>query len=198
MDTKEERYQKGIQLLKAENYDQALKVFNQLIKEFPLEADYWSERGVVYFHLKNKTSALFDMDKAVELQPKKSYRYSSRAYIRGHYKMTNEAIDDYKMAIELDPEDAVAQNNLGMLEEQLGYNSSSKNRFDRADNIMKEMIDGRSDQGLDGEQFEARNIQKEIDAENLNKSLWSELKQIASKEGRKSFIKFISSGFKKT
>ena len=79
METKEQRYQKGIQLLKSENYDKALKVFNKLIKEFPMEADYWSERGVVYFHLKNKASSLFDMDKAVELQPKKSYRYSAHS-----------------------------------------------------------------------------------------------------------------------
>ena len=112
--------------------------------------------------------------------------------------MTNEAISDYKKAIELDPEDAVAENNLGMLEEQLGYQSKAKNRFDRADELMKEMIDGRSDQGLEGEQLEARNIQKEINSEKFTKSIWTEIKQIGSKEGRKSFSKFIKSGFKKT
>ena len=138
------------------------------------------------------------MDKAVTLQPLKSYRYSSRAYIRGHYKMTNEAIEDYKKAIELDPDDAVAQNNLGMLEEQMGYKKEADQRFKIADDLMRDRVDGRSDHGIKGEPLEARNIQKEIEEENANKTLWSEMRKIISKEGRKSFSTFLKSGFKKT
>ncbi len=194
----EKKYNEGIRLLKVGNYSKSLIIFDELIKNFPNEADFWSERGVIYFHLQNRNKSLFDMDKAVELQAKKSYRYSSRAYIRGHYKMTSEAIEDYKKAIKLDPEDAVAQNNLGMLEEQMGYKMQADQHFKIADDLMKDKVDGRSDHGIEGEPLETRNIQKEIDEENAKKSLWSEMLKIISKDGRKSFSTFIKSGFKKT
>jgi Flp pilus assembly protein TadD len=79
--------------------------------------------------------ALKDMDKAVELEPKNPYRYSSRAYINWHLKNMEQAVADYKMAIELDPDDAVAHNNLGMLEEQMGYQQQAQKRFKKADGL---------------------------------------------------------------
>ena len=137
------------------------------------------------------------MDEAVRLQPLKPYRYSSRAYIRGHFKLTQEAIADYEKAIELDPEDAVAQNNLGMLQEQLGYKNEAKKRFEIADDLM-ENPKGNTDVGIQGEPLEARNIQREINEAKKNESLWNELKSLKSKEGRASFGKFVKSGFKNT
>lgn len=195
MITNEKKFEKGVELLRASEYDKALKLFSELIGAEPNNADYWSERGVVHFHLGNKTEALSDMNKAVDLQPEKPYRYSSRAFIKGHYKMTDSAIGDYEKAIELDPEDAVAQNNLGLLQEQLGYKKEAKKRFDIADDLAG-VQKGNTDQGIAGHEIEARNIQKELDAEKTNQSLWGELKALGTKEGRDSFRKFVKSGFK--
>ncbi|MBL4709632.1 MAG: tetratricopeptide repeat protein [Flavobacteriales bacterium] len=197
MDNKQELFDKGVSLLRAGNFDKALVIFDKLVKQSPKIADYWSERGVVYFHMNRKKEALLNMDKAAQLQPKKPYRYSSRAYIRGHYKMTQEAIADYEKAIELDPEDAVAQNNLGLLQEQLGYKKEAKKRFDIADDLMESPKEG-TKLGIQEEPLEARNIQKEIDQEKKNQSLWSELKSLTGKEGRASFGRFVKSGFKNT
>ncbi|MEX2380222.1 MAG: tetratricopeptide repeat protein [Vicingaceae bacterium] len=193
----DKKYNKGVELLKAEKFDEALQLFNELLKEFPKNADYWSERGVVYFHMQKKSEALADMNKALELQPKKSYRYSSRAYILGHFGQTKAAIADYQKAIELDPEDAIAHNNLGLLEEQLGYKEKAQSRFTKADELDKKSF-GKTDRGIEGEPIDARNIQKEINAEKADKSLWSTLKSIGTKEGLSSFVKFIKSGFKET
>tara|TARA_R110002111_G_scaffold210996_1_gene274714 strand:- start:11 stop:604 length:594 start_codon:yes stop_codon:yes gene_type:complete len=193
----QERFDKGVELLRAGDFDKSLKIFNNLVQEQPSNGDYWSERGVVFFHLGKKKESLADMDEAVRLQPLKPYRYSSRAYIRGHFKLTQEAILDYEKAIELDPEDAVAQNNLGMLQEQLGYKKEAKKRFEIADDLM-EQPKGNSDLGVQGEPLEARNIQKELDEAKKNQSFWSELKSLSSQEGRASFVRFITSGFKKT
>ena len=197
MNNFQDKFDKGVEELKAGNFDKSLSMFNALVKAEPANGDFWSERGVVYFHLGKKKESLANMDEAVRLQPLKPYRYSSRAYIRAHFKLTQEAIQDYEKAIELDPEDAIAQNNLGMLQEQLGYKKEAKQRFDIADDLTKESK-GNADLGIQGEPLEARNIQKEIDEEKKNQSLWSELKSLASEEGRKSFARFITSGFKKT
>ena len=196
MDKYQQKFDKGVELLRAGNLDKSLIIFNELIKADPTNGDFWSERGVVYFHLGKKKESLADMDEAVRLQPLKPYRYSSRAYIRGHFKLTQEAIADYDKAIELDPEDAVAQNNLGMLQEQLGYKKEAKKRFDIADDIM-ENPKGNTDLGIQGKPLEARNIQQEINEAKKNKSLWSELKSLTTKEGRESFGKFVKSAFKK-
>lgn len=190
-------FDQGINYLRENKLDKALTVFTSLIEKDPSNGDYWSERGVTYFHLGKKKEALADMDKAVELQPNKPYRYSSRAYILGHYKMTQAAIKDYEKAIELDPDDAVAQNNLGMLQEQLGYKSEAKKRFNIADSLAENQK-GNADLGIEGEQLKARNIQKELDEEKQNQSIWKELKSLTTKEGRASFGKFIKSGFKQT
>jgi len=194
-----ERFIKGVELLKKAEYQKALKLFDGLIKDFPNEADFISERGVVKFHLQDMEGALRDMDEAIRLQPRKSYRYSSRAYIRGHGGMVKKAIDDYKMAIELDPEDAIAHNNLGLLEEKLGYIEKSQGRFKLADEIANHSENrGRQDQEIVGKALEGRNIQKEIDAERQTQSMWTIMKSLSSKDGRSSFLKFIRSGFKQT
>lgn len=195
----DDRFEKSVAYLKAGKHEQALTILNKLVAESPKNADYISERGVVQFHLGNMDAALKDMDQAVVLQPHKSYRYSSRAYIRGHAGMTKKAIDDYQKAIELDPEDAVAHNNLGLLEEKLGYEEKAKRRFAIADALVNDQsVNGRSDQEILGKALEGRNIQKELDREKAEQSLWSVLRSISSKDGRKSFGRFIRSGFKQT
>jgi len=198
MNTAKEKYNKGVELLRGNKLDEALLIFNELIDDFPKEADYWSERGVIYYHLNKKKEALLNMDEAVNLQPNKSYRYSSRAYIRGHFKMIDQAINDYKKAVELDPEDAIAHNNLGLLEEQIGYQDKAIKHFNIADELMKETEDLSIERSQDLAE-QPRNIQKEIDAEaKENSSIWQELKTLSSKEGRASFKRFLQSGFKKT
>tara|TARA_B100001109_G_scaffold254720_1_gene255279 strand:+ start:8193 stop:8819 length:627 start_codon:yes stop_codon:yes gene_type:complete len=199
MNKQDTLYNKGVKLLKENKLNEALTLFNELVLKEPTNADYWSERGVVYFHLKRRKESLADMDRAVELQPQKSYRYSSRAFIKGHFKDIEGAIADYEKAIELDPEDAIAHNNLGLLEEQLGYLLKAKKRFDRADKLgPQSQIDGRTDQSIQGEEIPARNIQKELDEEKKKQTLWSELKSLGTQEGRASFIRFLKSGFKNT
>lgn len=197
MKTSAEQFQEGVDLLRSGELKSALNIFNRLIDVEPSNADYWSERGVVYFHLNERKNALIDMDKAVALQPHKSYRYSSRAYIRGHYKMLKEAISDYEKAIELDPSDAIAHNNLGLVQEQMGYMNKAKKNFSTSDELLKE-TGGRTDLGIEGPEVKARNIQKEIDEEKKENNIWKELKTLSSKEGRSSFLRFVQSGFKKT
>ena len=193
------KFDKGIELLKSGNYVEAIQVFNSHIQEFPNDANAISERGVGYMHLDKKTESMADMDKALELEPKKSYRYSSRAYVRSYFGDLEGGIEDYKKAIELDPEDAIAHNNLGLLEEKLGYKEQSKKSFELADTLNgNPKVDGRTDLGVNGTPLPTRNIQKEIEKENSTNSISKTMLSVFSKEGFNSFLKFIKSGFKNT
>lgn len=193
------KFESAVNHLKNNRLDKALGILNELLRESPNNSDYYSERGVVYFHLKKKKLSLSDMDKAVEIDPTNPYRYSSRAYIRGHYRMFEEAIADYQKAIEIDPEDSIALNNLGLIQEQMGFHHKAIENFKKADQI--EGIDlkhGNKNQGIKGEELSPRNIQKEINEERKNASFSNTIKSVFSKEGFNSYLKFIKSGFKQT
>ena len=128
-------YNKALKYVKKKDYSRAIKYFNLLIELHPSDADAISERGVSRFHMNDLQGAMSDMNKSLELEPKNPYRYASRAYIRSRKGDTKGAISDYKRAIELDPEDAISYNNLGLLEEKLGYMQQSKKRFQLADKL---------------------------------------------------------------
>jgi tetratricopeptide (TPR) repeat protein len=120
--------------------------------------------------------------------------------MKGHLKDIEGAIEDYKMAISLDPDDAIAHNNLGLLEEQLGFHLQAKKRFSQADELSELLKDsGIEMPGISHD--EPRNIQKEIDEEKkqnpVKKSLVKEMMLVfTNKESRAEFFRFVRNGFK--
>ena len=130
-------HEKAYQLLKNQSFQEALVLFDNLVYLFPEEANLYSDRGVLHIHLKNKNEAIADFDKAVELDKNYGYRYAARAYAKDFFGDTEAALVDYELAIALDPEDAISINNLGLLQEKLGYQKKAKANCERADHIAK-------------------------------------------------------------
>lgn len=193
------KWTRANELLKEKKFSDALKAYTDALHELPGNPDLLHDRGVCYFHLGKKDLALIDMNKAVELQPDYSYRYASRAYIRSACKDVEGAISDYEKALKLDPKDAISMNNLGLLEEQLGYMSKAKDRFKKADELNEIL----SERGIAPENeieppvIEEQKEEKKIDSPSSNPSLSSEMmKTLKDKDQRKSFFKFILNGFK--
>jgi len=48
-----------------------------------------------------------------------------------------EAIEHYEKAIQLDPDDAIAQNNLGLVKENIGYASKAQVHFKRSNDLFR-------------------------------------------------------------
>lgn len=130
-------WKEALKLQSEGKHNAAVIKFTRLINEEGANPDLLHDRGVSYFHLKFKKECLADFDSALNLQPDYAYRYSSRAYIRAAYKDYDGALEDYRKAVEMDPQDAVAQNNLGMLEEQMGWHEQSKERLALADELSE-------------------------------------------------------------
>lgn len=129
---------RGISYRKNKNFEAAIQDFDAglaLSPDASNKADLQSEKGVTLFHQQLTFEALQCMNTAVDLQPQNPYRYSSRAYIKDALKDLDGAIADYQKAIELDPEDAIALNNLGMLEEKKGNLKKAKQHFDKSDEL---------------------------------------------------------------
>ena len=101
-----------------------------------LDPDAMHDRAVCHFHCGDKGVALDWLNRAADVQPEYSYRYSSRGWMKQASGDTHGAIADYKKALELDPEDAVTWNNLGLLEEQLGYQEQARERYRVSDELL--------------------------------------------------------------
>lgn len=191
-------YIKAVECLKATDYAEALNWINKAIQKEEQRPDYYSERGVIYFHLEKLDLAIQDMDKAVSLQPDYSYRYSSRAFIRSVMKNVDGAIADYEKAIELDPEDSVAHNNLGLLLEKKGYEAKSKANFARADELAGVSPERaiHAPEPTDGIEVKPKKIK--IDAvDSVEESKGQIAKKVLTdKSTFKEFIQFIKNGFK--
>ncbi|NQX91707.1 MAG: tetratricopeptide repeat protein [Flavobacteriales bacterium] len=129
----------AIAFQKEGKHKEAIELFNKLIEQ-GANPDLLHDRGVSYFHIGNKKKCLADFDSALNLQPDYSYRYSSRAFIKAAFKDTTGALEDYRKAVEMDPEDAVAQNNLGLLEEQMGWKDDRQKRF-KIDDALNEILE---------------------------------------------------------
>ena len=189
-----QEHEKAYNLMLEKDYQQALKIFDDLIYLFPNEANLLSDRGVIFIHLNKKEEALKDFDQAVFLENSYGYRYASRAYAKDFFGDTQAAILDYEKAIELDPEDAVSYNNIGLLQEKLGYQQKAQKNFDVADEISKEQEDNLISQPAVLEN-EAPKVQEESSIK--NKSFFSEfLKVFKSKKQFREFIGFIKKGGK--
>ena len=133
----DKNYVLAIEAMKSGEYETALDLLNKAIADNANNADLYSERGVVYHHLKRNQEALREMEKALVLEPNNSYRYSTRAYIKNSIGDIEGAVRDYEKAVKLDPKDAIAYNNLGMMQERLGYVKSAKRNFEKADEIAE-------------------------------------------------------------
>lgn len=117
-------------------FELALESYDKALVEASNNPDLFNDRGVCLLHLGRTFEAEIDMTRAIELQPEYGYRYAARAYVRAALKNLNGAIADYKYAIELDPEDAISMNNLGMIEEQMGYTKEANERYKVADELL--------------------------------------------------------------
>lgn len=179
----------------ARDWLSALEAFDALMAadtRFEHDAHCIHDRALCLFHIGRKSEALSALDKAVEIDPGYSYRYASRAWMRNANGDIHGAIADYKQAIALDPDDAICHNNLGLLEEQLGYRSQADERFAIADQlagILKE-------RGIHIEDAEKAGAVPEPDCEQETSWVKTIADALFTKKGRQEFLQFIRNGFK--
>jgi tetratricopeptide (TPR) repeat protein len=189
-------------LSKEGQHEKAYAAYNKAMLFVVDNPDLYHDRAVCLFHLGRSEDAMADLNYAVKLQPDYSYRYSSRAYIRSAMKDYDGALADYRKAVELDPEDAVAQNNLGLLEEQAGWKKQAQERFKIADELS-EMLE---EQNIDTESKQAAQqakpktspaaLQPEKNSEKSQENVGSVMASVfKSKKVFKEFVQFIRNGF---
>ncbi len=193
-------YLKALDKIKDKKLAEAILFLDKAIEEEPNNPIYFSERGVCYLNLDQTGRALEDMNQSVKLDPDYSYRYASRAFVKDRMGDIEGGIADYEIAVKLDPEDAIAHNNLGMLQEKLGYKKASERSFKKADTLADENPNSlpnieKETEGNDKVNNSLPPIQSIT--EDKKDSFGSVLKRIfTDSKTRKDFWKFIKNGFK--
>lgn len=195
-------YREAKELFDNKQFVEARKLYEKAVALHADDPNAWHDLAVCFLHLNQPLIALEKMDMSVKLQPDYSYRYASRAYIRSALKDLPGAIADYEKAIELDPEDAISYNNLGLIQEQLGYMSEAKEKFEIADEL-RQILDN---ENIDIEP-EAIQEKKEVphlpEAEptgqepETNSSVWKEISSVFTKsESMRDYLHFLKNGFR--
>lgn len=176
------------------DWTQALLHWKQWWSDFPdlasANPDAMHDKAVCHFHCGEKEVALSWLNRAVECQPEYSYRYSSRGWMKQAMGDTQGAIADYKVALELDPEDAITWNNLGLLEEQLGYMKQAKEKYEVSDALLGMLRENQIEPETSSTQHPKPAHPRPAP------TFWNELRRaLFTKEGRGELMTFVKNGF---
>lgn len=201
------KHQLAHEALKKGALDKSIQLYTEALKEAPDDCNILSDRAVAFLHKNDQLRSMGDFNRAVELDPNYAYRYASRAYARKHFGDLDGAVLDYEKAISLVPDDAVAQNNFGMLLEEQGYQKEAQERFERADKLSKmednlyQMMDDlegeRSSSDVEINKTEEKNAEVAIAEEDGKPTQSDEIKKLfTSRKQFREFIQFIRNGFK--
>ena len=96
-------YYRGKALLEKEDYDNAMKDFDEAIRLDPKNALFFYHRGTAWLGEKDYDTAIKDFGEAIRLDPKNALLYNSRGIAWYFKKDFDQAIEDFDQAIRLDP-----------------------------------------------------------------------------------------------
>lgn len=129
-------FAKGMAKVKENDFLAAIEHFTLAIQEDANDVECYAERAVAYLNTNQFDLSMFDMHRCIEMEPNNSYRYSCRAFLKAKIGDTEGAIADYEMAVKLDPEDAIAYNNLGLVQETKGYRVQAQKSFEKSNELI--------------------------------------------------------------
>ena len=109
-----EYYRKGLKLLDAGKYSEAVSALSTAIKLDDSNADAYAERGRAYCELKEYDKAIADLNQALRLDPDNAEAYENRGNSWDEKGDHNKAIIDFNQALRLDPRNAEFYYNRGI------------------------------------------------------------------------------------
>lgn len=96
----------AIELMKAKEYDQALKKLAMAVGLDATDAQNYVLRGKCFLKLGNYDLAIADLDKAVDYSPNDSRAYFLRAIANTKLNRNDSSVSDFEQAIYLNPKNA--------------------------------------------------------------------------------------------
>ena len=129
-------------------YEEAIKHYNQAIRNKPQLAVAYCNRGAARDTLGQHRDAIADFDEAIRLNPQDATTYYNRGNAKGKLGRHKEAIADFDEAIRMYPHDAKAYCSLGNAKGALGRHDEAIEAFNAAVRIDPELTAAYYGRGL--------------------------------------------------
>lgn len=194
------------------DYLNAIKILSNIFPTVSNKKDIFYNRAVCYLNTAQFELAVFDFSVLIEIEPNKAFNYSCRAFAKARTTDKKGAIADYEKALELEPNNPITYNNMGLVQEEIGYIKQAKKSFEQSDDLRKKEEANKVLHLQDNQKVkqEVENRLEKIKSETpptaapitptetVNEKTKSELvKEIfTDKSTFKEFIQFIKNGFK--
>jgi tetratricopeptide (TPR) repeat protein len=127
-----QEYQTAIKHMRNNEYDQAVDVISDVIKEEPENPDHRRFRAELYRMAGKIKRARADYQKVIELTPDSPVGYNGLAEVYLQDGEFQEALSFAQKALELEPDYWVAPYNLGMIEDRLNMSEQAIEHLDHA------------------------------------------------------------------
>ena len=115
-----------------QDYEGALKLFDEAIELNPYADNLYHNRGGCYYTLKQYEKSIQDFSKALELYPNAAWLYQSRGNCYKELNQYEKAIQDYSKIIELSPNYGLYYKMRGECYKGLGEKAKAKADFKKA------------------------------------------------------------------
>ncbi|XP_071492009.1 small glutamine-rich tetratricopeptide repeat-containing protein alpha-like [Diadema antillarum] len=118
-DLAEKLKNEGNELMRKDQYSEAMELYTKAINLNPHKAVYYSNRAAAYSKLENHEKALEDCQKAVSIDPTYSKAYGRMGLAYSSMNEFQRACEAYTRAVDLEPGNATYQTNLEIAEQKL-------------------------------------------------------------------------------
>ena len=125
-------YNRGEEQLDADNFEQALALFERAIETEPSYHQAWNNKGNVLSGLERYYEAIACYDRAIEIEPSYHQAWANKGNVLSGLERYYEAIACYDRTIEIEPSYHQAWDNKGFAINDLGRYLEAIKHYDRA------------------------------------------------------------------
>lgn len=202
--SKNEHFENAMRKVSENDFESAIELFGEALKQDSNKETIYYNRAVAYLNSEKIDLAIFDFNKLIDIDSNNAFYYSCRAFAKARTKDKKGALSDYEIAIKLDPNNPITYNNMGLVQEDIGYMKQAQKSFEQSDDLRKKEEAGKV-LNLNSSELDKKEVNDRID--NAKKSQVIEpieektkgqiTKDIfTDKSTFKEFIAFIKNGFK--
>jgi len=94
-------YQEGNNYLESQNYQEAIKSYNQALEIISSEPNIYNQRGNAYYYIENYEQAINDYNQAIELDHEYVSAYFNKGKAYSNLENYQQAIQNYQQAADL-------------------------------------------------------------------------------------------------
>lgn len=125
-------FSKAVSLTNTGQYDDAVKIYRELVERNPENARYHYGLGIALHELERYEEALEEKQVALELEPDNAQYCNSIGVSLHELKRYREALKEKKRALEMDPDNAKYYDSLGVTLYELGHFKEALEKMKRA------------------------------------------------------------------